>query len=90
MTAKRSGVAQPAPRLLQPPSPTAGNHGTSFNAGQRLVAAEVAVEVSLNGTRLPSLPFRRQAQWQPDGPGQVRITVLDGAGRSASVAVWLQ
>src|SRR5215470_11923228 len=44
----------------------------------------------INGARLPSLPFRRQAQWQPDGPGQVRITVLDGAGRSASVAVWLQ
>jgi penicillin-binding protein 1C len=44
----------------------------------------------VNGTPLPSLPFRRQAQWQPDGPGEVRITVLDGAGRSASVAVWLQ
>ena len=53
MTAKRSGVAQPAPRLLQPPSPTAGSHGTPFNAGQRFTVADVAVEVSVSGTRRP-------------------------------------
>jgi penicillin-binding protein 1C len=44
----------------------------------------------VNGAPLDSQPWRRQAQWQPDGPGEARITVLDGAGRSASVAVWLQ
>jgi penicillin-binding protein 1C len=44
----------------------------------------------VNGRRVDSAPFRRQAQWLPDGPGQVRITVIDGAGRAASSAVWLQ
>ena len=34
----------------------------------------------INGAPLASLPYRRQAQWQPDGPGLARITTLDGAG----------
>ena len=37
-----------------------------------------------------STPFRREAEWQPDGPGEVRITVIDGAGRVASSEVWVQ
>jgi penicillin-binding protein 1C len=44
----------------------------------------------VNGRRIDSTPFRRQAQWQPDGPGEARITVIDGAGRVASSEVWLQ
>jgi len=44
----------------------------------------------VNGRRVDSAPFRRQAQWLPDGPGQVRITVIDGTGRAATSAVWLQ
>jgi penicillin-binding protein 1C len=37
-----------------------------------------------------SAPYRRQAQWQPDGIGATRITVIDRAGKSASVEVWIQ
>jgi len=44
----------------------------------------------VNGRHVDTAPFRRHAQWLPDGPGQVRITVIDGAGRAASSAVWLQ
>jgi penicillin-binding protein 1C len=44
----------------------------------------------VNGRRVESAPFRRQAQWLPDGPGEVRITVIDRGGRAASSAVWLQ
>ncbi len=44
----------------------------------------------VNGKRIDSEPFRRQAQWLPDGPGAVRITVIDGQGHIASSAVWLQ
>jgi len=44
----------------------------------------------VNGRRIESAPFRRQAQFLPDGPGQVQITVIDGAGHSATSAVWLQ
>jgi penicillin-binding protein 1C len=44
----------------------------------------------VNGKRIDSTPFRRAAEWRPDGPGQVRITVIDGAGRVASSEVWVQ
>jgi penicillin-binding protein 1C len=44
----------------------------------------------VNGTPIESLPFRREAQWQPDGRGATRVTVVDGLGRSASAAVWLK
>jgi len=44
----------------------------------------------VNGKRIDSAPFRREAEWQPDGPGEVRITVIDGAGRVASSEVWVQ
>ena len=44
----------------------------------------------VNGRRIDSAPFRRQAQWLPDGPGQTRITVIDSTGRAATSAVWLQ
>jgi len=44
----------------------------------------------VNGKRIDSTPFRREAEWRPDGPGEVRITVIDGAGRVASSEVWLQ
>jgi penicillin-binding protein 1C len=44
----------------------------------------------VNGAPIQSLPFRREAQWQPDGRGATRVTVVDGLGRSASAAVWLK
>jgi penicillin-binding protein 1C len=44
----------------------------------------------VNGVPVPSAPYRRQAQWQPDGVGATRITVIDKAGKSASVEVWIQ
>jgi penicillin-binding protein 1C len=36
------------------------------------------------------VPFRRQAEWKPDGRGAARVTVIDGLGRSASAEVWLK
>jgi penicillin-binding protein 1C len=44
----------------------------------------------VNGRRVDSAPFRREAEWLPDGPGAARITVIDRAGHAASSEVWLQ
>jgi len=38
----------------------------------------------INGQPLPASPLKREAQWQPDGLGAARVTVLDADGRSAS------
>jgi penicillin-binding protein 1C len=44
----------------------------------------------VNGKPIESAPFRRQAEWAPDGRGSTRVTVIDGLGRSASAEVWLK
>lgn len=44
----------------------------------------------VNGQPIASLPYRRQAEWAPDGRGAVRVTVIDREGRSASASVWIK
>jgi penicillin-binding protein 1C len=44
----------------------------------------------VNGLPIDSQPYRRHAQWHPDGHGQVRVTVIDRDGNSASSAVWIK
>jgi len=44
----------------------------------------------VNGLPIDSQPYRRRAQWSPDGRGQVRVTVIDRDGNSASSAVWIK
>jgi penicillin-binding protein 1C len=44
----------------------------------------------VNGLPIDSQPYRRRAQWNPDGRGQVRVTVIDRNGNSASSAVWIK
>ena len=44
----------------------------------------------VNGKPIDSTPFRRQAEWAPDGKGAARVTVIDGLGRSSSAEVWLK
>ena len=43
----------------------------------------------VNGVPVASAPFKRQAQYRPDGAGATRITVIDSAGAAASVEVWI-
>jgi penicillin-binding protein 1C len=44
----------------------------------------------VNGRPVTALPYRRQTEWQPDGEGAVRVTVIDQHGNSASASIWLQ
>jgi penicillin-binding protein 1C len=44
----------------------------------------------VNGLPIDSQPYRRQAEWFPDGRGAARITVIDGNGDSASSAIWIK
>jgi penicillin-binding protein 1C len=44
----------------------------------------------VNGQAIDSLPYRRKAEWQPDGSGAARITVIDAAGHSASAEIWIE
>jgi penicillin-binding protein 1C len=44
----------------------------------------------VNGLPIESQPYRRQAEWHPDGRGEARVTVIDRDGNSASSAVWIK
>ncbi|MEZ5808096.1 MAG: penicillin-binding protein 1C [Zhengella sp.] len=43
-----------------------------------------------NGAPLDGASRRRMRQWQPDGKGHQRLTVIDAAGRAASVDLFVQ
>ena len=44
----------------------------------------------VNGTPLPSKPFRRSARWRPDGDGGYRISVVDRNGHAAASEIWVR
>ena len=43
-----------------------------------------------NGKPLIDIERRREATWQPDGAGYSTLTVIDAAGRAASVKVFVE
>ena len=43
-----------------------------------------------NGKPLVEIERRRTATWQPDGAGYSTLTVIDAAGRAASVKVFVE
>ncbi|RUU28290.1 penicillin-binding protein 1C, partial [Mesorhizobium sp. M6A.T.Ca.TU.002.02.2.1] len=43
-----------------------------------------------NGKPLVGIDRRRTATWQPDGAGYSTLTVIDAAGRAASVKVFVE
>jgi penicillin-binding protein 1C len=44
----------------------------------------------VNGKPVTSPPYLRQAQWDPDGKGAQRVTVIDAVGKSVSAEIWLK
>ena len=44
----------------------------------------------VNGAPIARVPFAHSETWQPDGPGFVTVSVVDAAGKSDRVTVFLQ
>ncbi|MBL8711081.1 MAG: penicillin-binding protein 1C [Rhodospirillaceae bacterium] len=44
----------------------------------------------VNGAAVGSQPYLRQTQWDPDGRGAHRVTVIDAGGQSTSAEIWLK
>jgi len=88
-----------SPAAVQGPNLTFPQDGAvvELRSGNRLASLPLEVtggELPLiwlvNGRPLSAQPWRRQAEWLPDGLGEARITVIDKAGRSASAEIWIQ
>lgn len=44
----------------------------------------------VNGRAVESEPFGDSAEWHPDGPGAVAITLVDANGEAAAADIWLK
>lgn len=88
-------ATEPAPRIVFPPD------GARVELGATTGAAGMPLVLKLQGGRAPfrwlanGKPLadparRRTAAWTPDGAGYSVLTVIDAAGRAASVKVFVE
>lgn len=92
---RQPGVAEPAPQIVFPPQ------GARVELASGAGSAAIPLVLKLQGGRAPfrwlangrpveGLWRRRTANWQPDGAGFSTLTVIDAAGRTASVKVFIE
>jgi len=79
------------PRIMFPPD---GSRLELTGAGEhvalKIAGGHAPLTVMVNGVPLAALDGQRTLFFQPDGPGFVRLTVMDARGASDSVTVRLQ
>ncbi|MFT4160048.1 MAG: penicillin-binding protein 1C, partial [Shinella sp.] len=86
---------EPAPEIVYPPE---GAHvelgATAAGAIAPLVlklqGGRAPIRWLANGKVLPDAARRRTTQWTPEGAGFSTLTVIDAAGRAASVRVFIE
>jgi len=89
------GVAEAAPRIIFPPQGArlemaSLSPGISAPLVLKLQGGRAPFRWLANGKALPEAERRRTSQWTPDGAGQQTLTVIDAAGRAASVSVFVE
>ncbi|MEX0953958.1 MAG: penicillin-binding protein 1C [Rhizobiaceae bacterium] len=88
-----AGVVEAAPEIVFPPQ-GARVDLASIGGDARLVlklqGGRAPFRWLANGRPLEELVRRRTTSWQPDGEGFSTLTVIDAAGRAASVNVFLE
>jgi penicillin-binding protein 1C len=90
-----SAVSEP-PRIMFPPDGArlelaAGRTGGSPDpVALKIAGGSAPLTVMVNGVPIPSRGARRTLFFQPDGPGFVRLTVMDARGAADSVMVRVQ
>ncbi len=87
-------VTEPAPRIVFPPD---GAHvelkaldTMASPLVLKLQGGRAPFRWLANGKPVAELERRRTATWQPDGTGYSTLTVIDAAGRAASVKVFVE
>lgn len=85
---------EPAPTIIFPPDGARVDLGTSSADASPLVlklqGGRAPFRWLANGKPLVGIDRRRTATWQPDGAGYSTLTVIDAAGRAASVKVFVE
>ena len=84
----RIAAAEPADRLrLIFPPPGAQIAGAAGGVTLRAQGGRRPLTFLVDGQPLPGTPARREAAWEPPGPGFYRVTVLDAEGAAVSAPV---
>jgi penicillin-binding protein 1C len=89
-----AAVVEPAPQIVFPPDGArvelgaAGAHPSPLVL--KLQGGRAPFRWLANGKPLDGNARRRTATWQPDGAGHSVLTVIDAAGRAASVKVFVE
>ncbi|MEW9804842.1 penicillin-binding protein 1C [Mesorhizobium sp. ZMM04-5] len=87
-------AAEPAPRIVFPPDGARVELGAASTEATPLVlklqGGRAPFRWLANGKPLADIERRREATWQPDGVGQSTLTVIDAAGRAASIKVFVE
>jgi penicillin-binding protein 1C len=87
-----AGVVEAAPEIVFPP------HGARVDLASegdsrlvlKLQGGRAPFRWLANGRPLQDLVRRRTTSWRPDGEGFSTLTVIDAAGRAASVDVFVE
>jgi penicillin-binding protein 1C len=88
-------AAEPQLRIMFPPNGARLELANDGSGKPDPIALKVTggagpLTVLVNGLPVPAPPGRRTLFFEPDGPGFVRLTVMDGKGATDSVLVRLQ
>ena len=86
---------EPAPEIVYPPEGAHVELGATTGAGLsplilKLQGGRAPFRWLANGKVLPDASRRRTTQWMPEGAGFSTLTVIDAAGRAASVRVFIE
>jgi penicillin-binding protein 1C len=91
---RESGIAEAAPQIVFPPQGARVELAVAEDAAMPLVlklqGGRAPFRWLANGRPLDGSSRRRTASWQPDGAGFSTLTVIDAAGRTASVKVFVE
>ncbi|RNF33598.1 penicillin-binding protein 1C [Paracoccus methylarcula] len=88
-------AGEPAPEIVFPPQGARVDLGLARGGGVMPLALKInggraPFRWLANGVPLPEMFRRRNASWVPDSGGASTLTVIDAAGRTASVDVFLE
>lgn len=87
-------MLEPPPRIIFPPNGARVDLEADGDAHQPLVlklqGGRAPFRWLANGKPLAGLSRKRVTDWMPDGGGSSTLTVIDAAGRAASVTVYIQ
>ncbi|MBB5702794.1 penicillin-binding protein 1C [Ochrobactrum daejeonense] len=87
-------ATEPAPRIVFPPDGAhvelSGLRASASPLVLKLQGGRAPFRWLANGKPVAEPERRRTATWQPDGTGYSTLTVIDAAGRAASVKVFVE